>query len=99
MPACVFRFWTTVRSNRPELELSSASELRERLLGVNHIAASCAIVRRCNNVELLTDCITLCKRLETRSDRFGGLSPKDKDWNERARVGREALIKFEVLKP
>lgn len=39
----------------------------------------------------------------TRSDRFGGVSPReyprDKDWNERARIGREALIKFEVLRP
>ena len=33
---------------------------------------------------------------------FGGLSPRDylrgKDWNERVRVGHEALVRFEVLK-
>lgn len=38
----------------------------------------------------------------TRSDRFGGVSPReylrDKDWNERTRVGLEALTKFGVLK-
>jgi hypothetical protein len=38
-----------------------------------------------------------------RDDRFQGLSPReylrDKDWAERMRVGREALIEFKVLKP
>lgn len=38
----------------------------------------------------------------TRSDRFGGASPReyllDRDWNERTRVGLEALAKFGVLK-
>lgn len=39
----------------------------------------------------------------TPNERFGGLSPrdylKDKSWEERLRVGKEALIKFGVLKP
>lgn len=39
----------------------------------------------------------------TGNDEFGGLSPReylrDKDWDERVRVGREALIMFGVLKP
>jgi hypothetical protein len=39
----------------------------------------------------------------TRSDEFGGLSPrdylKDKSWDERMRVAKEALIRFGVLKP
>ncbi|HEX7791653.1 MAG TPA: hypothetical protein VF467_14140 [Afipia sp.] len=38
-----------------------------------------------------------------KADAYGGLSPReylsDKDWNERRRVGLEALVKFEVLKP
>ena len=38
-----------------------------------------------------------------KADAFGGLSPRaylgDKSWEERRRVGLEALIKFEVLKP
>jgi len=37
------------------------------------------------------------------NESYGMLSPReylqDKDWGERARVGREALIKYEVLKP
>lgn len=40
---------------------------------------------------------------QTKSDRFGGLSPRqylqDKDWDERMRLGLEALIMFKVLKP
>jgi hypothetical protein len=39
----------------------------------------------------------------SRNDEFGGLSPReylrDKDWNERIRVGRQALIRYGVLKP
>lgn len=39
----------------------------------------------------------------TPNERYGGLSPReylsDKDWDERAKVGREALILFGVLKP
>lgn len=38
-----------------------------------------------------------------KSDAYGGLSPReylsDKSWDERLRVGREALILFKVLKP
>jgi hypothetical protein len=38
-----------------------------------------------------------------KADAFGGLSPReylgDKSWDERRRVGLEALMKFEVLKP
>lgn len=38
-----------------------------------------------------------------RSDQFGGLAPReylsDKSWDERMRVGREAMILFKVLKP
>jgi hypothetical protein len=38
-----------------------------------------------------------------RNERFGGLSPRqylsDKSWDERMRVGREALVIFKVLKP
>jgi hypothetical protein len=38
-----------------------------------------------------------------RNERFGGLSPRqylsDKSWDERMRVGREALVLFKVLKP
>jgi hypothetical protein len=37
------------------------------------------------------------------NERFGRLSPReylqDKDWGERVRVGHEALVEFEVLKP
>ena len=39
----------------------------------------------------------------TSQERFGGLSPRDylriKGWEERQRVGREALVKFGILKP
>lgn len=39
----------------------------------------------------------------TKNDRFGGLSPREylsgKDWDERYRVGIEALIDFGILKP
>jgi hypothetical protein len=39
----------------------------------------------------------------TPNDEFGGLSPrdylKDKSWEERLRVGKEAMIRFGVLKP
>ena len=39
----------------------------------------------------------------TPNDRYLGLSPREylrgRDWEERVRVGREALIRFEVLKP
>lgn len=39
----------------------------------------------------------------TKTDEFGGLSPREylrgKDWDERMRVGHQALIKYEVLKP
>ena len=38
-----------------------------------------------------------------KNKRFGGISPRDylrgKDWAEKTRVGREALVEFEVLKP
>lgn len=38
----------------------------------------------------------------TKSDAFGGVSPReylrDKSWEERRRVGLDALFKFEVLK-
>jgi hypothetical protein len=38
-----------------------------------------------------------------KSDAYGGLSPReylsDKSWEERVRVGREAMILFKVLKP
>jgi len=39
----------------------------------------------------------------TRNEDYGGLSPRDylrdKDWDERRRVGLDAMIKFKVLKP
>lgn len=39
----------------------------------------------------------------TKNRKYGGLSPREylrgKDWAERLKVGREALIKFGVLKP
>jgi len=39
----------------------------------------------------------------TRSERFGGLSPREylrgKSWQERQAIGKEALVKFKVLKP
>lgn len=38
-----------------------------------------------------------------KSDAFGGLSPReylsDKRWEERRRVGLDALVKFGILKP
>lgn len=38
-----------------------------------------------------------------KNDRFGGLSPREylnnKSWEERRRVGLDALVRFEVLKP
>lgn len=38
-----------------------------------------------------------------KNDQFGGLTPReyssDKSWDERMRVGREAMILFKVLKP
>jgi hypothetical protein len=40
---------------------------------------------------------------QIRDERFQGLSPRDylrgKDWDERRRVGLEALTRFGVLKP
>jgi hypothetical protein len=42
---------------------------------------------------------------ETADDRFGGLTPRDYlrdpkiDWNERVKIGRDALIKAGALKP
>jgi hypothetical protein len=39
----------------------------------------------------------------TRTDEYGGLSPReylsDKGWDERRRVGLDALVRFKVLKP
>jgi hypothetical protein len=39
----------------------------------------------------------------TRTDEYGGLSPReylsDKSWEERRRVGLDALVRFKVLKP
>lgn len=39
----------------------------------------------------------------TKQDDYGGLSPREylrgKDWDERMRVGHQALIRNEVLKP
>ena len=40
---------------------------------------------------------------QTKNDRFGNVTPRDylrgKDWDERERVGIEALTTFKVLRP
>jgi hypothetical protein len=39
----------------------------------------------------------------TKNKDFGGVSPRDylrgKSWDEKVRVGRDALIRYKVLKP
>jgi hypothetical protein len=38
----------------------------------------------------------------TKNEKFGGLSPRDylrgKSWDERTRIGQDALVRFEILK-